>query len=392
MPVLEAAWIDMVPYNAFWADGKIRYYDQEFSVPCCPAKYVLFRAIYYTWLRIPEAESVFPLESVKERFGLQGLWEGFSRREERFVNENRRKEELKEIYDFTWPDRKAIARRRAALDSASLLKRVHAVQLELLKELDRVCRENGLQYMAVHGTLLGAVRHQGFIPWDDDVDVAMPREDYVRLLSLGKKGFAPGFFLQTPMNSYGCFYGGYSKLRRDGTKAVERQNAKRQWNRYHMGIWIDIFPLDACPPSKEGQRSQQKKLSFLQRIVYAKAYTPEQFVPPDVPGSRLSLYYLLAKCTRRRDLLKRIDGLCRRQENSPLRGILACYYGNRENRNVWTAGAVGTVMELPFEDMLLPVPAGWDEVLRKRYGDDYMILPPVEKRYRHDNVDFQFSD
>ncbi|MBQ3939443.1 MAG: LicD family protein, partial [Clostridia bacterium] len=88
-----------------------------------------------------------------------------------------------------------------------MLQRVHAVQLRLLKEFDRVCRENGLQYFAVHGTLLGAVRHEGFIPWDDDIDVAMPREDYDRFAALAPKALKTGFFFQTPENDPTCFYG-----------------------------------------------------------------------------------------------------------------------------------------------------------------------------------------
>ncbi len=384
-PVLETAWIDMIPYNAFWADGRIRYYDQEFIVQNCPAKYVLFRALRYTWIHIPEAESVLSLETVKEHFGLTDLWIGFQRREDRFVAENRNWEAYKEIYNHAQPDRAAIARRLEALDSSAVLQAVHNVQLELLKEFNRVCKENNLKYMAIHGTLLGAIRHHGFIPWDDDVDIAMPRKDYDKLLTLGDEAFAEGFFLQTPRNNYGCFYGGYSKLRRNGTAALEPQNCR---NSCHQGIWIDIMPMDNCPESKNSQRIVQKRLNRLQRIVYAKAYALPQYVPKDVPGSKVSLYYLLAKCTRRRWLLQQIDRICRSQSVSSLRGILACYYGNFQNKNIWPAEAVKEVIEMPFEDMMLPVPIGWEEILCSRYGDDYMSLPPMEKRYRHNNVVF----
>ncbi len=384
-PVLRTAWIDMIPYNAFWANGRIRYYDQEFAVQDCPAKYVLFRALRYTWLHIPETEKVLPLELVKERFGLTELWNGFQQREDRFVAENRNWEALRDIHDHAWPDRTAIEKRLEALDPSFLLRKVHAVQLELLKEFDRVCRENGLKHMAIHGTLLGAVRHHGFIPWDDDVDVAMPREDYDRLLAIGKTCFNSGFFLQTPRNNYGCFYGGYSKLRRDGTAALEPQNCR---NCCHQGIWIDILPLDYVPENKKKRQHLQNRLSIMQRIIYAKAYELPQYVPQDVPGDRVSIYYLLSKCTRRRDLQRRIDALCRNQAPSTQRGILACYYGKRENKNIWSAAAVEKTVEMPFEDILMPVPVGWEEVLCTRYGEDYMMLPPPEKRYRHSKTLF----
>ena len=389
-PILRSALIDMIPYNAFWADGKLRYYDQEFRVEDCPAKYVLFRALFYTWLHIPEAEQYLPLESMKARYGLLKCWDGFRAREARFVSKNRRYDALKEIYEHAGPDRAAIRRRRAAMDDSVLLSAVHTVQMELLQELDRVCSENGLRYMAIHGTLLGAVRHHGFIPWDDDVDVAMPRKDYDALLALGKERLSEGFFLQTPANSYGCFYGGYAKLRRDGTLALEPQHRNRSQS-CHQGVWIDIFPLDNCPREKDGQKRLQKRLSFLQRIIYAKTYSSPQHVLQDVPGSRVSLYYLLARVTRRRWLTRWIDNLCRKQGESGQKGILACYYGARENKNIWPAEAVANVERVPFESMMLPIPCGWDALLRARYGKTYYELPPVYKRYRHDNVTFVFD-
>ena len=392
-PVLKTAWIDMIPYNAFWADGRIRYYDQEFLVENCPAKYVLFRALRYTWLHIPEAEQTLPLESVKERFGLRELWDGFQGREDRFVAENRNREALNDIYAHSVPDRAAMQERRNLLDPSAVLRKVHQVQLELLKELDRVCRENGLRYMAIHGTLLGGIRHHGFIPWDDDVDVAMPREDYDRLLALGNPALSEGFFLQTPRNNYGCFYGGYSKLRRHGTAAIEPQNKNKGWRSCHQGIWIDLFPIDVCQEDRGEQRNLQRQLSALQRLVYAKAYGPRAPVPADVSPARKAASWLLSRGVRRRRLLQSIDDLCRSQSPaSPLRGILACYYGTRENKNIWPAGAVSDVVEVPFEDMMLPVPAGWDEILRARYGDDYMSLPPVSRRYRHSDVVFWLEE
>ena len=387
-PVLKKAWIDMIPYNAFWANGKIRYYDQEFTVESCPAKYVLFRALYFTRIHIPETTRVFPLEQLQERFGLQGLWDGFVRYEERFVAENRNRADLEELYAHAVPDRQAIAYRKTKQEPSVLLREVHAVQLELLKELKRVCETHHLQYMAIHGTLLGAVRHHGFIPWDHDVDIAMSREDYDQLLQLEKEQFSPGFFLQTPLNDYGCFYGGYSKLRRDGKTAIDPQNRKKPSNTYHAGVWIDIFPLDACPEKKTEREKLQKRLRFLQQIVYAKTYTPEQFVPEGVPGHAVSLYYLLAKCTRRRLLVRRIDEICRSRKETSLQGILACYYGSRDNKNVWPSGAVQDTIKMPFEDIDIPVPVGWDEILRTRYGDNYMRLPSREKRYR--NLDITY--
>ena len=115
-PILKSALIDMIPYNAFWAGGKLRYYDQEFRVENCPAGYVLFRALRYTWLHIPEAERTIPLRDIKARYGLAACWKGFQAREDRFVAANRNHKALQEIYRHSQPDREAMLQRRRALD------------------------------------------------------------------------------------------------------------------------------------------------------------------------------------------------------------------------------------------------------------------------------------
>ena len=119
------------------------------------------------------------------------------------------------------------------------------------------------------------MRHHGFIPWDDDVDIVMPRKDYDILLSLKNSGFAPGFFLRTPLNNYSCFYGGYSKLRRDGTAIINLHDEDTQVRDYHHGICIDIFPLDICPEKKKTRKKLQNRLTFLQRIVHYHSLFPK---------------------------------------------------------------------------------------------------------------------
>lgn len=109
--ILQQVMIDMIPLNAFYADGQIRYYDQEFAVDHCPALYVMFRALFYTWLHIPQAETVIPLEQAKARFGLTDLWDHFAARENRFVAENRNWKKYKNLYDCMYVDRKDIKAR-----------------------------------------------------------------------------------------------------------------------------------------------------------------------------------------------------------------------------------------------------------------------------------------
>lgn len=393
-PVLAEGMIDMIPYNAFWTGSGIRYYDQEFCVKNCPVGYILFRALFYTWQHIPELEQVLPLAQIKKEFGLTENWEAFRKYEEIFVDKNRNFSRFNIV--FRWLlnaiDTHNINQNRQRLFSSDLLEqrlkmleKVHNVQKELLKKLDQVCREHGLRYSAIHGTLLGAIRHHGFIPWDDDVDIAMPRKDYDRLLELGSKVFPEPFFLQTPANNENCFYGGYAKLRRSGTAAIEPQNRGRHC---HQGIWIDIFPLDFCPEDGEKREKLQKRISFWQCLLMAKLYQPGCGMPQDISLKRIVFYQIASKCLRRRWIRRRLEQLFKSCGKSEKLAILACYYGVKQNRNVYPAEWFTSLTEIPFEDFQIPVPQNNDYILSKRYGSHYMDWPEKEKRLSHKDIVF----
>ena len=120
------------------------------------------------------------------------------------------------------------------------MRELQGVLLEMLKVLDDVCTSNGLCYYIFYGTLLGAMRHQGFIPWDDDADVVMPREDYDKLLRLPQSKWPNGYFLQSPSSDRNSRFV-FAKLRKDGTTCITPNHAHIKM---HHGIFVDIFPLD----------------------------------------------------------------------------------------------------------------------------------------------------
>lgn len=120
-------------------------------------------------------------------------------------------------------------------------KKIWLISLDLLREFDRVCRKHGLRYFIYGGTLLGAVRHHGFIPWDDDIDVAMLREDYSRLLSYADEFTSP-YFLQSPKTDKGYFFS-YNKLRNVNTSRVSKTF---MYEKFCQGMALDIFPFDFC--------------------------------------------------------------------------------------------------------------------------------------------------
>ena len=392
--VLAEGLIDMIPYNAFWTRKGIRYYDQEFCVKNCPVGYIMFRALFYSWIHIPELEQVLPLEQAKKDFELSENWEAFQKRESAFVSENRKYKRFRQVYRWSRQayDGRRISQNRLQLVSADpleqrmkVLEAVHGVQKELLQKLDRVCREQGLRYTAIHGTLLGAVRHQGFIPWDDDVDIAMPRQDYDRLLALAPEVFTEPFFLQTPDNEIRCFYGGYAKLRRSGTAAIEPKHKGRNC---HQGIWVDIFPLDYCPGDGNKLNCLQRRISFWQRLLMAKLYRPGHGMPEDINPKVLSFYYLAARCLRRRWICRRLEQLFRSCRKSDKLGILACYYGANPNINVYSEELFSSLTEVPFENFRIFIPQKYEEILSGRYGSNYMELPEKTRRLSHENIIF----
>ena len=120
-------------------------------------------------------------------------------------------------------------------------KKIWAIELDLLIKFDKVCQKYGFKYWLAYGSLLGAVRHKGFIPWDDDLDVMMPREDYDSFIKLSSE-FENPYFLQTHETDKGYYYS-FAKLRNSNTTAVSKMFAFEKWN---QGIFLDIFPNDVC--------------------------------------------------------------------------------------------------------------------------------------------------
>lgn len=137
-------------------------------------------------------------------------------------------------------------------------KKIWAVELDLLTEFDRVCKKNKLTYMLAFGTLLGAIRHKGFIPWDDDIDVVMMREDYDKLLKIGPIEFQNPYFFQNPITENSRYFRTHCQLRNSITTGMIQGDEDREINR---GIFLDIFVLDKIP-SKQVSKHYQHAYSL----------------------------------------------------------------------------------------------------------------------------------
>lgn len=141
------------------------------------------------------------------------------------------------------------------------MKEIWAVELDLLAEFQRVCEKYHLKYYASGGTLLGAIRHKGFIPWDDDLDVEMFREDYVKLCEVGPKEFKKPYVFQNEYTESGSLRG-FSKLRNSQTTAMYEYEKQPCFAGYDKGIFIDIFPLDSILDNPTDQTKKKKKVDW----------------------------------------------------------------------------------------------------------------------------------
>lgn len=385
--ILEKAYIDMIPYNCFWKDGKFLFYDQEFVGEGYPAKYVLFRALRYTYVYVAEAEQIIPLAYFKERYALTEVWDIFEREEARFVESNRNYQLYTSFYRWAGAGRDVeTEKKKSGFQKKSydieLYKRdykrnsVKAVQLNMLKEFDRVCRENDLSYCAAYGTLLGTVRHKGFIPWDDDLDLMMPRRDFDKLTRIAHLIFDAPYFLQTAENDE-CFYGGYAKLRNSMTTGMEPRNQGQYCN---QGIWIDILPLDDVLENAEERLTQKKRIQYYQYLLLKKIY-PESRRLWDVSEEEENRFLETSR------MFSKLE-LC-----SALHDTLACFGGRISDRVAilsrvrfgvdaveYDRSDFEFLIKGKFEDMEIPIPVGYERCLRRDYGDDYMLYPVVADR------------
>ena len=235
----------------------------------------------------------------------------------------------------------------------------------LLVEFDRVCRALDIPYVLFAGTLLGAVRHQGFIPWDDDLDVMMLRADYDRFLTEAPTVLdTERFYLQGEFSAHWPLF--FSKLRLNNTTCLEKFHPKDE--DMHQGIYMDIFPCDDAAATAMGRRIQ-----FLaSKVVITKALDARGY---DTDSRGKKLVMALCRLLPQRPFL----WLARRgrADSDTVHSFFAA--ARRYDKNVYPRRWFTHRTEAAFEGVTYPIPADYDGMLTTLYGD-YRTLPPPEER------------
>lgn len=257
------------------------------------------------------------------------------------------------------------------------MKQVWALQMQMAKKLLDVCQRHGIRIWAGGGTMLGAVRHHGFIPWDDDIDMEMLREDYDKLVSIAPQEFQAPFFFQCAYTEKHPYPRGHSQLRYDGTTAIIKGGAQ---DRFHQGIFLDIFVLDGIPEQEEDYEH------FAEEIARAK----QQFLDWELHFQLTisPLFYLRYFKARLGRLLHSFNKVFAHYESTLKRypnATKVCEIGllptaARMRQTGREVSLFDEIIYLPFEDMQMPVPAGYDTILTLLYGD---YMRPVKAPSLH---------
>lgn len=259
-------------------------------------------------------------------------------------------------------------------------KAVWNAEIALLEVFKSICKKNNLQYFAIGGTLLGAARHKGFIPWDDDIDLAMFRDEYEIFLGIAKTELPEGVFLQVADTDVDFFLG-HAKLRLNHTTAIRRDQYSKK-HLCHQGIFIDIFPMDNIPANKCFHRIHKFIAVTIQNAIgYAKYYCQA-----DNQSLKAKIKYKI--CTfflHSNDILKKMTHFWERwiklsnQKESDMVGLISQFY-EQENRFSWKKEWFKNSMIMPFENTQVTVPCDYDKILTKCYGD-YMTPERVPSEH-----------
>lgn len=247
--------------------------------------------------------------------------------------------------------------------------------LQILEKMDKVCKEHNLRYYIIAGTLLGAVRHKGFIPWDDDLDIGMPRKDYEQLIKHSQEWLPQPLELICTENddNYPFHFG---KIQDASTTLIERQHIK-----YLGGVYIDVFPMDGVPSGWLAKNLHFMRYEYYKRMLYFVFRDP--YKHGHGPSSWLPLICqaIYSKKAIQQKMYRLLAGCDYESHN-----LVAAHGDGRHD--IMPKEVYGTPTPIGFEYATVMGPANPHEYLSRRYGE-YMVIPDGNHQHQHN---FHYMD
>lgn len=265
-----------------------------------------------------------------------------------------------------------------------VLEKLQATQIEILEEIARICEKHQLRYFMIYGTLIGAIRHKGFIPWDDDLDIGMPRDDYEKFMQVARTELSSKYCLQNTQTEK-QYWLSFGKVRKNNT-IFEEASVVGLPDKIHKGIFVDIFPFDYV-------RKNKGILVHLQFIL-SKAINETMYYKAGVYSNKASLKYggldMLLKMLPMKSLC-RMQSRIASMQNKKNSMYLADFNSSRKYLNaIYPVEYFLPVKDSEFAGKYFKIPNKYDEYLRMVYGD-YMKMPKEEERVNHRTLRIVFD-
>ncbi len=271
----------------------------------------------------------------------------------------------------------------------SILRELQKVELDILKKFDSVCRKYDIQYCLFWGTMLGAVRHSGFIPWDDDIDVGMTRVDYEKLRAVPPEEWNNEYLLADPKDESHWLRYPYPRIYKLNTVFETRYRYAHDRVKYNrdkipMGIWLDIFVLDDVASPKAAYRTWPFIRALFKLYYWAKCRIKpvrgDSLKAITLNTMKFFIYYLLNIVPKPElKIAKKIEKLCLSQPGE----YIVDYYADHINYlSPCKRDDFFPLVEVQFEDMQSWIPKNAHKLMTDWYGD-YMKLPPEDQRVNH---------
>jgi len=261
------------------------------------------------------------------------------------------------------------------------LKKLQKVQIEILDEIDRICKKNDIEYFLVGGTLLGAIRHKGFIPWDDDLDIGMVRKDYEKFIDVCFKDLDSKYFLDCSLTTKDSHLS-FAKVRKNNTTFDEEAISKLD---VHKGIYVDIFPLDR-------ESSNLKKCFikgfFVRNLIETVFYKKKIY---NIDNCRHPFFVKIFKHLSYENIYKLEKGIATSYRGKNKTHLVSYYGAYSIRKEFFDYNMFFPLKMVEFHGKMYPSPNDSDKYLTSLYGD-YMTLPPVEKRVNHSALYISFDE